>query len=360
MKTLIVGNGIDIQFGGMDYLPSNIIQRAIENVKQGKYREEDYPKNIIIHLNELFILGMQIIKDRASVLHKVWDEDMEVYDNFRARYKGKVLKSESDIAFEDYFLLQRIYYNLKYNPQIGNADLREKYYEYLRRFFLDSVYNEGKVCYITYPVQLKVFFNQFDYIFSLNYDRNIENLINSKVYYLHGAFHTISEKYNNSSPMNIVMGIHTNTDGHEHLYSTALTTYCGKEKEALLKQADDINKLFKLVPAMQEEAKRTNTSIYPKLDKIFKAYSLNPGYQYPQNYCYDVYNGIKDEITILGLSPSNDEHIIKVIQSNIRKIIYYYYPYSDFKNEIQIVKDMFPAKTIEFKNVVTDLWDKLR
>jgi hypothetical protein len=36
MKTLIVGNGIDIQFGGKDYYPSNIVQRAIDNVKQGK------------------------------------------------------------------------------------------------------------------------------------------------------------------------------------------------------------------------------------------------------------------------------------------------------------------------------------
>jgi hypothetical protein len=43
-----------------------------------------------------------------------------------------------------------------------------------------------------------------------------------------------------------------------------------EEKEVLLKQADDISKLFRLVPAMKEEVKRTNTPLYPKLDFFLK------------------------------------------------------------------------------------------
>lgn len=136
---------------------------------------------------------------------------------------------------------------------------------------------------------MKTFLNQFDTIFSLNYDRNLEKLIEKPVYYLHGAFHTISEKYNNESPINKVMKIHANIDGREHLYSTALTTYCGKEKEELLMQADRVNRFFSNAEKFKKECEKTGIEIPKELKALISAKQLCPDYTYPQNYCYDLF-----------------------------------------------------------------------
>ena len=40
MKNIIVGNGINIQYGGDDYKNSNNIKRAIDTLKSGNFPSE--------------------------------------------------------------------------------------------------------------------------------------------------------------------------------------------------------------------------------------------------------------------------------------------------------------------------------
>jgi len=360
MKVLLIGNGIDIQFGGNDYYNDEIIKRAINNVTSGKFRTVDYPAEIVKHLHQLFDFAKMVIIDPSSIANKVWTEEDKIsMANFLLRCEDKNLNNVFDIGFEDYFLIQRIFYNYTYDPNVGNYIEREKNYNFLRRFFLDAIYNNGKINCISYPSSLKDFFNGFDQIYCLNYDLNIKKFGISNIYYLHGAFHILHEKYNNNSPMNKAMGIYTDSDKHEYLYSTALTTYCGKEKTDLLEQADKINNVLKYAMAMKKEAERTGTKLHKDLQRIFDAYTKCPGYEYPQNYCYNIFEKINGEITILGMSPFNDDHIIKVINDSINKIIYYYYPSKESQKEKEKMQAIFKDKDIEYKNV-KDFWAKFK
>lgn len=360
MKTILIGNGLDIQYGGSDYYCTSIVKRALNNVTTGNYRETDYPALIVDHLWILLDLAREILNNRAFIDGKVWADDERVaLNSFCLRYGTVSLKDVSEIGFEDYFLLQRLHFNLTYNPQIGNSQERMDYFEFLRRFFLDAIFNEGKICNIEYPQKLGIFLDQFDNIFSLNYDRNIEKMTNTAIHYLHGAFHVISEKYNNDSPMNKVMGIKAEVAGKEHLYSTALTTYCGKEKADLLTQADKVNSFLSLAHKFKEECERTGTEIYPQLKAIVLAKELCPEYVYPQNYCYHLFEKITDEIVILGLSPANDDHLIDVINKNICKITYYFYPHDNIESEKEVVKTIFKGREITFLPV-TDLWNSIK
>jgi hypothetical protein len=360
MNTILIGNGIDIQYGGKDYLCNEIVQRAINNVKSGNFRTIDYPRIIVDHLDKLFELALKIHKNKNYITTKVWTtEDRIALQGFSLRYCNKALNDTTQIGFEDYFFLQRLYFNLTYDSSKGNNEERNNYYEYLRRFFLDSIYNNGSIEKIEYPRTLITFLSGFDNIFSLNYDRNLEKIIDSQIHYLHGAFHVISEKYSNENPMNKEMGIITDVSGHEHLYSTALITYCGKEKEELLLQADKINKFLPLTKKLESECERTGTEIPPELKKIIRARESYPDYTYTQKYCYNIFEKISGEITLLGISPANDDHLIQVIKESIKHITYYFYPSEDNELEKNLVRTIFNGIPITFFNVVTDLWDIL-
>jgi hypothetical protein len=361
LKTILIGNGINIQYGGKDYYSNEIVQRAIDNVKSGNFRTIDYPEIIVDHLHKLFGLAVKILEDKNYIAQKILtDEDQLALNGFCLRYDKKVLNDPTQIGFEDYFLLQRLYFNSTYDSNKGNSEERNNYFEYLRRFFLDSIYNEGDIAIIEYPQSMGEFLSSFDNIFSLNYDRNLEKVIDRPVHYLHGAFHVISEKYNNDSPMNKVMDIHSDVYGYEHLYSTALTTYCGKEKEDLLNQADKINQFLSLATKFKDECKRTKTKIFPQLKAIILAHELCPEYTYPQNYCYDIFEKINGEITLVGLSPANDDHLIRVIKESIKHITYYFYSSKDSDLEKDLVRATFDGIPITFLNVETDLWNTFK
>ena len=86
---------------------------------------------------------------------------------FKNRYKGCTDIEIFDIAFEDYFLIFEIFC---IKNRIGNPKLFEKR-KSLKRFFIDSIFNRGKIqnLYKMYPNSLRVFFNQYDTIFTTNY-----------------------------------------------------------------------------------------------------------------------------------------------------------------------------------------------
>ena len=44
MKNLLIGNGVIIQFGGIAYLNSSIVNRALKNICSGQYPSHLYPK----------------------------------------------------------------------------------------------------------------------------------------------------------------------------------------------------------------------------------------------------------------------------------------------------------------------------
>ena len=89
---------------------------------------------------------------------------------------------------EDWFFVVHMFF-------LKNFDLEEHRISAMQGFehlILDAIYNSGKIQEIYKEMKkykkVKRFFNSFDNIYTLNYDNNIENLTQKKVYHLHGDF----------------------------------------------------------------------------------------------------------------------------------------------------------------------------
>lgn len=100
---------------------------------------------------------------------------------------------------------------------------------------LDSIYNEGKLqeIYKSMSKKVKDYFADYDEIFTLNYDNNIEHLMGKNVFHLHGDFSVLADSEN----PNTVNGYIRNKEGktvvipaYEHCYCKALLNYSGKLK----------------------------------------------------------------------------------------------------------------------------------
>ena len=60
---------------------------------------------------------------------------------------------------------------------------------------------------------------------------------------------------------------------------------------------------------------------------------------------------------MIGLSPTNDDHIINVINEKIAEITYYYYPHKNIHMELQTINKTFEGENIKPLNVV-DFWNE--
>jgi hypothetical protein len=80
----------------------------------------------------------------------------------------------------------------------------------------------------------------------------------------------------------------------------------------------------------------------------------------PQTRHFSLPVTIEDEITMVGVSPTNDDHLVRVIKNSVEHITFYYYPGKDCKNEMKQVKRTFNKIPITFLDVKTDLWNLLR
>ena len=245
MKTLLFGNGINIQFGGSDNYNSSIILRAIKNTK-----DSDYPKHIIVDDPSLILslLGYLFLEVRDILAHRYDSyaftiDEKQSLEDFIRRYGTCKSISIPDIGFEDYYLIYDLFC---YKKKIVNPD-RYDIREALKAFFLYSIYNRGRVNEIhkRYPAKLKDLFSGYDSFFTTNYDMNVEMFTKKTVNYLHGAFNIKAEVYNPNSLRNQMSD--SPLKGYDvdvnffYLYSNALTTYSGNQKLFRIKQGMQAN-----------------------------------------------------------------------------------------------------------------------
>jgi len=80
LKNLLIGNGINIQFGGSENCNKNIITRAIYNLNNNKYNPELYPFKIGNWLNLLH-------KEFPNLLHGLYDKHAFTSDEKKSHNK---------------------------------------------------------------------------------------------------------------------------------------------------------------------------------------------------------------------------------------------------------------------------------
>lgn len=195
MKSVLLGNGINIQFGGKAYSNDFIMKRIIFNARANRYDP----------LFDGLISGKDIegiLRAFVDIANKALNgdyngtgdsDDREAIEDFKNRYTAPV-KKYYEIMLEDWFLLIRLFF-------ITNADLKDQWKSAKQGFecmILDAIYNGGMLSSIHRNMNKKVkrFFARFDCIFSLNYDRNLELLTGRDVLHLHGDYSSPADSEN--------------------------------------------------------------------------------------------------------------------------------------------------------------------
>jgi len=371
VKNLILGNGINIQYGGMDNTNQSIISRATKLCK-----DKDFPKHIIVDdpdlilqmIGHLFLEVQSVLKDGYDK-YAISSDEKRSLQEMRDRYIGFQNLKLTDVGFEDYYLIYDLFCH---KNKIVNPD---KYYirETIKRFFLHSIYNSGKVneIYKNFPKQCYPFLSQFDRIFTTNYDNNVETFTGKTVYYLHGAFHIKAEVYNPYSMRNQLsdkpIADCSIDEAYYYLYSNALTDFSGFSKDFSITQGGHANSAVEkmAIGYLENKVIRDDVDSWANSDNmivrnLYESIMLkiaNPDLRFDETYPLEEFNKIQDEAIIIGLSPYNDTNLFDRLNQNdkIKQITYYFY------NPIEntAVNSLLSSRDVEYADV-KDLWDSMK
>lgn len=301
-RHVLIGNGININFGGQDYTNFKIIERLTKNLKQKDGRYDDIFAGIVASEELLGILeGLNDIFNKMlngsilSLRRASNEDEMRTLIDISRRYEMK-MHSAVEIGMEDYFFALK-WFN---NGYPDGDEITKPTFQGLKQLFLDSIYNNGKIEKLYLKMQpYSRELDQFDNIFTVNYDTNLDKLIKKKVYHLHGSFLELDDTY---CPTTIVGKLAKGktpkphvVDGKEYLFCNALMGYSGQYKyEQMLR--------------------------YKKINE-----SLNDKSLQVHEYPIDKFQSICGELHIIGMSPNNDSHIFSMINNNtnISKVVFY-------------------------------------
>lgn len=299
MKNILIGNGFNIEIGGMEYGNSAIIERLHKNIKYKDYG---------IHF------GYKVTADDLEIIINEIEERIlnntlaGKYNNFCQRGdESSNLKrflvnydSKQSIGMEDYFLLLRLYHHSYNDPK----ELIRTIAIGLQKLLLDAIYNDGKIqnLYVSLTgerkKELNNALNQFNDIFTVNYDWNIEKVTERNVKHLHGQFNRLNPQFKSGTTVNAIaisQGItYAAREEDLHLFCNAIMGFSGTLKE------ETIN-IFNNLEADKDE--------YPIQD----------------------FKNLTGTLCLAGISPNNDDHIMKLIFENdkINEVIFYYHSKKD-------------------------------
>lgn len=368
MRNLLLGNGINIQFGGMAYTSSFIVKRIKYGAKVGIY-------------NQLFgniISGEEIIKIfeglayRANSVKKgeydkyIDNNDMkEAIGDFKCRYKDYTIEKLHDVMLEDWFLLLYLFF-------LENEDLKENKQTAIQGFeqlILDAIYNGGKIQEIYKNMRpnkkVKRHFKAYDNVFTLNYDDNIEMLTGKKVYHLHGDFSVLTNSENENNVAGYIRmqdGTRVFREDMRHCYCNALLNYSGMlKKQQIDTNARAIEAADIMIERINSDAEYRRQFEKLKINKpddyrFIKTKIEHPELSVATEYYFSEFENMEGELDIIGMSPNNDAHIFDAILNNnkLTKVTFYYMQ----ENERKYIEDNYPKELFVCERV-NSLWGQL-
>lgn len=305
MKSLIVGNGLDIEFGGLGVCGNKaILDRVHNNIQAGRYT--DILKETPETLMKLFDGYRSIINQVIKGTWNISENDGYLFllmEMERVRDYYKANPAFNEIGLEDYFLGHELSSHIQ--DFSGN---KEQERQLMQMIILDAIYNEGKIneLYKVFPDKLKKFLINYDAIFTLNYDTNLDSYLEGSVpiYHIHGSFDDIS------------VGHEDEPEEWKHMYCNGIMTWYWVEKYG--QEHSDIR------------------------------------------YGTKEFSQIEDRVDIIGLSACNDEQLFVQLSQNgkLNKCDFYYY---DSNDAVEIRKHLCGTlqNHITIKNV-RNFWRKIR
>jgi len=359
MKSILFGNGINIELGGFDYTNSSIMKRLFENIKVKNYSAILFNNRIENEDIELIIPTMQ--KELSRMINGEYDgtfkgHNNEILNNIKKRYTTQT--EYFNIGLED---LLGIFYLYK-TANGEQVKAIKKLNDGLCWMILDAIYNNGRIQNITanilpkYLSFLREKFSDYDMVFSVNFDRTVEAVTQKKVQYLHGCFDILHEQYNPNTLIGHCWHLqgHQNpvNDGNRHMYCNALLGFTGINKQEHHERMETGSSALDKVIEMYEKGLDVEGLKYierlkssPDQAKRASFYLINEKILHPEltyfHYPFKKLEKIEGDLTIIGLSPYNDDHIWSLIFSNndVKKIVYYYYDDESRKTLIETYND---------------------
>lgn len=346
MKTILIGNGFNIELGGADYLNSAIINRFIKNAKTKDYAALLY--NNTVSNCDLAILLDGLYEELKKILNGQYDryckkdEDKKLVSLLQGRYSMSVKKDE--VGMEDYFVILRLFH-IRFND---DEDMIKNTHDGFCWQFLDAIYNEGQIQTIAntvlpaYRAYLKKKFDEYDNIYTVNYDKTVELIAERSVNYLHGNFETLLDQYDANTPIGAYYqqkGIKNPvTDSTRHIYCNGLMGFSGTYKKHIMDimnnsqfGVQNILKMYEEGMSIQdlkkiERLKQSSNQEDQFVFGIINAVVNNPNLKM-RMYPMKEFKAVQGEIHLLGISPFNDEHLWNAIINNrsIYEIVYYYH-----------------------------------
>ncbi len=314
MKSILVGNGFNIQFGGVAYSSEYIMKRIQYKNLFGGYQELFSRVLKDSEIQSILLNFVSVANEIRNGLYDSYSKDSDTQNallDYKKRYKCSI-SEPYHIMLEDWFFIIHMF--LQKNDDIPDKGAVKLGFE---RLILDGIYNGGMIqeLYQKFPKTLKKFLSEYDHIFTLNYDNNLELSTGNTVYHLHGSFSVISQE-------NKTVAI----PGYEHCFCNALLHYSGELKYRNAKFCH----AFIELPAWHKKV---------------------------TEYYFDLFENIEGELHIIGMSPNNDDHIFKCIIGNkkISKVVFYYHSIE----QKEYIESTFDKRIFECADV-KKLWKDLK
>lgn len=326
-RNLLVGNGINIQFGGCDvYSGSATMNRVVKNIKAGKYTVlTENALSIDEQLEILNVIVKVIDQIRAGKCRSKADGLFMLMELERITRTYPEHSSITSVFLEDFFLAFEIFNN-GFTSQDGEEQselYRKIVFTWLRQMLVDGIYNDGAInnVYKNYYPGIGKYLERFSNIFTTNYDYNLESILGSadRVCHLHGEFGKLAPEYDSKS-----------------LYYAAHKAEC----DALIsKKISNMDHIY------------SNAIMsWSWLDKYGEL--IEPNTKYKE----ELFKSISGQLEIVGLAPANDEHLFLLISNNpkIKSVVYYY-----LKDEDRIELPHHLKKPVTYKKVA-NLWSSMK
>lgn len=367
MKTLLVGNGINIEFGGMRYLNYNIVDRLFENLST-----KDYSQTFggMITNNELKAIIEGYFCEIPKIMNGHYDRhirnavEQKAIEAFRQRYIA--LSDVREVGLEDFFLIMRLHNNSYGEPVTFDTQTAFGLYW----LFLDAIYDDGKIQKVYELVSsskravLKEKLQSYSELFTVNYDNTLEKLAESEVKYLHGDFETLSDQYDVNKLTGYVHHVlgkeNPVNNSNRHMYCNAVFGFSGVEKSIYTEKLGYVEKgMIKMKQMIErgftpEEESKIKELENSSDEKMILAYHMIRALQSKADlkchrYPFNEFELISGTLDVVGLSPYNDEHIWQAINDNekLESVTFYYKGGIDQ----EYFKTFYPDIEIEFKPV---------
>lgn len=340
-KSVLIGNGINIAFSGNnDYKNYCIIQRLLDNLESGRFDEvfrstvsEIELINLIHGLNDEFVkmqIGLQTLKWTKD------EDEMMSFVDICKRYNGKS-KGILEVGIEDYFLVMKLFNN-RFEEDIIPFNVLS---DGLKWLFLDAIFNEGKIEELYLNMEsFKSELEQFTSIFTVNYDSNLDKLLNKEVVHLHGSFACLDDTYKENTLFGYLAKNNLRNNeiitGMEHIYCNAVMGHSGRYKISIMEKYSNFNNAIDTMYRALTEVKDIEyISKYESLKKSnseedkFVVNAVEAKLKFPElkvnEYPLHEFKSIKGELYIIGMSANNDSHIFDAINKNpnVSRVIYY-------------------------------------